>query len=321
MRLRRRACERLDIVARTRSAACGRRRSRDVDQHLLAHVDAAFERGRAHVRQQHHALELEQLGIEPAARARRRRGPAPASVARLQHADARILVDHLAARGLTMMAVGSSASAAARERWKSRACGAIDRTMSCAPASGRALPWLPRARARSRRGRACGCDSGWQARSRALAARRAWPMRPCDDAHCRLPTAWRPASRSGSNRSNDSHAHALALAHAPRRCQTSAMSCRRCPRSAPCVLVTVMPRWRRVARSIWSTPGADERSASAAGPATARGCRASVTGGTSTSAVLHRLDELGGAQRLFRRHDRVSNSSIAASRSHPAASG
>ena len=38
----------------------------DVDDHLLAHVDAAFERGRAHMRQQHHlagARELDQLRV------------------------------------------------------------------------------------------------------------------------------------------------------------------------------------------------------------------------------------------------------------------
>ena len=35
----------------------------DVDQHLLAHVDAALERGRAHVRQQHHVVEFEELGV------------------------------------------------------------------------------------------------------------------------------------------------------------------------------------------------------------------------------------------------------------------
>ena len=39
----------------------------DVDDDLLAHVDAALERGRAHMRQQYHltrAGELDQLGVD-----------------------------------------------------------------------------------------------------------------------------------------------------------------------------------------------------------------------------------------------------------------
>ena len=39
----------------------------DVDDHLLAHVDAAFDRGRAHVRQQHDlalAREPRELGVD-----------------------------------------------------------------------------------------------------------------------------------------------------------------------------------------------------------------------------------------------------------------
>src|ERR1700686_529587 len=36
----------------------------DVDDHLLAHVDAALDSCRAHMRQQHDIVELEQLGAD-----------------------------------------------------------------------------------------------------------------------------------------------------------------------------------------------------------------------------------------------------------------
>ena len=70
--------------------------------------------------------------------------------------------------------------------------------------------------------------------------------------------------------------------------------------STPGVLVTVMPRSTAAATSILSTPlpkFAISLSCSPALPSTASSMR-SVTVGTSTSAVLHRLDQLGLRHRL-----------------------
>src|SRR5690348_9703798 len=72
----------------------------DIDDHLLAHVDAPFDRRRSHVRQEHDlsgAREAHELGLD-------RRlvlehvEPCPGDAARLDQADERILVDHLPTR-------------------------------------------------------------------------------------------------------------------------------------------------------------------------------------------------------------------------------
>src|SRR5262249_39144691 len=97
--------------------------SSDVDDHLLAHVDAAFERGRAPMRQQHHlahARELDELRIdrrlvlehvEPRAR----------DVARRDQPHQRILVDHLAARGVDDVGLrANELEPARREQMKGR---------------------------------------------------------------------------------------------------------------------------------------------------------------------------------------------------------
>src|SRR5680860_1641047 len=71
----------------------------DVEDDLLAHVDAAFERGRAHMRQHHDLIALEQLRV----RRRLMLENVEASTGQLvvlDHASERVLVDHLAARGV-----------------------------------------------------------------------------------------------------------------------------------------------------------------------------------------------------------------------------
>ncbi|MPL89866.1 hypothetical protein SDC9_35908 [bioreactor metagenome] len=71
----------------------------DVDDHLLAHLGAALDRGRAHMRQQHHVRQVAQLGVELGAIFEHVE-PGAGNLARPQPADERILVDHLAARGV-----------------------------------------------------------------------------------------------------------------------------------------------------------------------------------------------------------------------------
>ena len=74
----------------------------DVDDDLLAHVDAAFERRRAHVRQQHDlavARELDQLRVDRRLVLEHVEAGA-GDVARFDQPRQRVLVDHLAARGV-----------------------------------------------------------------------------------------------------------------------------------------------------------------------------------------------------------------------------
>src|SRR5579872_5960592 len=74
----------------------------DVDDHLLAHLDAAFDGGRAHMRQQRH---LAGLGEPHQFRADRRLvleyvEASAGDLARLDQLGQRFLVDHLAARSV-----------------------------------------------------------------------------------------------------------------------------------------------------------------------------------------------------------------------------
>ena len=82
--------------------------------------------------------------------------------------------------------------------------------------------------------------------------------------------------------------------------------------STPGVLVTVMPRWRAVSRSIWSTPVPNEAISLSRGPAcdNTRLSMRSVTVGTSTSAVLTASTSSAKASGLSSALRRVSNSSI-----------
>ena len=82
--------------------------------------------------------------------------------------------------------------------------------------------------------------------------------------------------------------------------------------STPGVLVTVMPRWRAVSRSIWSTPVPNEAISFSRGPAcdSTRLSMRSVTVGTSTSAVFTASTSWGELSGLSSALSRVSNSSI-----------
>ena len=70
--------------------------------------------------------------------------------------------------------------------------------------------------------------------------------------------------------------------------------------STPGVLVTVMPRWRAVSRSMWSTPVPNEAISFSRGPAcdSTRLSMRSVTVGTSTSAAFTASTSSARAQRL-----------------------
>ena len=82
--------------------------------------------------------------------------------------------------------------------------------------------------------------------------------------------------------------------------------------STPGVLVTVMPRWRAVSRSIWSTPVPNDAISFSFGPACAsrRLSIRSVTVGTSTSAAFEASTSWGPVIGLSSALRRVSNSSI-----------
>ena len=82
--------------------------------------------------------------------------------------------------------------------------------------------------------------------------------------------------------------------------------------STPGVLVTVMPRWRAVSRSIWSTPVPNEAISFSRGPAcdSTRLSMRSVTVGTSTSAVFTASTSWARVSGLSSALSRVSNSSI-----------
>ena len=82
--------------------------------------------------------------------------------------------------------------------------------------------------------------------------------------------------------------------------------------STPGVLVTVMPRWRAVSRSIWSTPVPNEAISFSRGPAcdSTRLSMRSVTVGTSTSAVFTASTSWVELSGLSSALSRVSNSSI-----------
>ena len=82
--------------------------------------------------------------------------------------------------------------------------------------------------------------------------------------------------------------------------------------STPGVLVTVMPRWRAVSRSMWSTPVPNEAISFSRGPAwlSTRLSMRSVTVGTSTSAVLTASTSSAAVIGLSSAFRRVSNSSI-----------
>ena len=82
--------------------------------------------------------------------------------------------------------------------------------------------------------------------------------------------------------------------------------------STPGVLVTVMPRWRAVSRSMWSTPVPNEAISFSRGPAcdSTRLSMRSVTVGTSTSAVFTASTSWVGVSGLSSAFSRVSNSSI-----------
>ena len=70
--------------------------------------------------------------------------------------------------------------------------------------------------------------------------------------------------------------------------------------STPGVLVTVMPRWRAVSRSMWSTPVPNEAISFSRGPACAQHAAVDAVGHRRHQHVgrLDRLDQLGRAQRL-----------------------
>ena len=80
----------------------------------------------------------------------------------------------------------------------------------------------------------------------------------------------------------------------------------------PGVLVTVMPRSRAEARSMWSTPVPNEAMRRRRCPAWATTPLSirSVTVGTSTSAILHASISSAWEMGLSSRFRRVSNSSI-----------
>jgi hypothetical protein len=105
----------------------------DVDDDLLAHLDAALDRGRAHVRQQHHVVQLEQLRIDRRLVLEHVEAGA-GDLARLdQHAGHGVLVDHLAARGVhedRPSASSASAGAPTAGGYVAGVCGQLTETMS-----------------------------------------------------------------------------------------------------------------------------------------------------------------------------------------------
>ena len=150
--------------------------------------------------------------------------------------------------------------------------------------------------------RACDCDSG-STRPKPRARRAsAWPMRPMPTMPMRLPSSRPPSIAVG-----------LQPVHLPARTRRSPAPMRRAVASTsaivmsavssvstPGVLVTVMPRWRAVSRSMWSTPVPNEAISFSRGPAwhSTRLSMRSVTVGTSTSAVLTASTSSGGGHRL-----------------------
>src|SRR5580700_7253930 len=142
----------------------------------------------------------------------------------------------------------------------------------------------------------------------------AWPIRPIPTMPMRLPSRRAPSIAVG-----------LQPVHLPARTTRSPSPIRRAVArtnaidmsavssvSTPGVLVTVMPRWRAVSRSIWSTPVPNEAMSLRRGPAcdSTRLSMRSVTVGTSTSAAFMASTssaELSGLSTAF---SRVSNSSI-----------
>ena len=266
----------------------------DVDDDLLAHVDAAFDRRRAHVRQQHDIVELEQLGVDrrlvledvEAGAGDLALAPACGSASFSSITSPRAV--------LTMMACGrSSFRRRADSRWKvAGRVRAVDRDdvhprqhlVEAFPV-GRLELLLDRVE-----DAAAVVVVDRQAEAAGAARQRLADAAHADDAEPLAPEA--VAEHEGRAPAVPFAARAPAARPRDRRRATarisaivmSAVSSVR----TPGVLVTVMPRWRAVARSIWSTPVPNEAISLGRAPAwasTAASIR-SVTVGTSTSACL-----------------------------------
>ncbi len=183
----------------------------DVDDDLLAHIDPALDRCRAHMRHQQHlarrARTTQRGSIAGFALEHVKRGAGDPSL--LEKLDQRVLVDDLAARGVDQIGLRLQQPQPPRgeQMDRSRAyAGNAPTDIRRAPASGRGFPSRsPRAPARSAPPPACGCDSGSRARRRGRGGPRPGRFVPCRQ--CRVvcrPAAGR-ASRSATSRSSSRH--------------------------------------------------------------------------------------------------------------------